>query len=327
MRIFLCPPTFIPPTPPSIAFIEATWPFNINDHGSNMEAAFEELTYRVIVRIVKLLGEPNDVYQSLGRNDEIVLKLPPHKFDANNLTSCVLNKVIVCWDEAYLEVERTHSWNDTGAITAFSWSLYSNNIRDYSSQVLHNIGLELNPSTYQLGELDPEFTLNSFPDYIKDIRKDLEQEMFEFDNTGNIVLPERFNTLIVGPPGYGKTRWSQAFAAEVLGPLGYLVLVIDYTTLQDLVIPSYIGKICIVINDADTLALNREVSQRGKTEQVLGWLDGTRSTYIKPFYLEKRTSIVNIMTANNVDKWDPAALRKGRIHKRLSFDKVKLSDV
>lgn len=316
----MCPPSYIPEAPPSTAFIQASWPFNLNDYNSTTEAAFEELTYRVIIRIIKLLGIPNSVHQSLGNSREIVLKLKPEKFNLDDIL--ILDNLIVVWDDVYLKVEHSQSWNDNGAVTSFQWYLHSNNIREYSSQVLHNIGVELNPSSYQLGDLDPDYKLDSFPDYIKDYTLELKKDM----GVINKKYPERFNALITGPPGYGKTKWSQAIAAEILAPLGYLILVIDYSTLQDLVIPSYIGKVCIIINDADTLALDRENSVRGETEQVLAWLDGARISYIKPFHLEKRTSVINIMTANSILKWDNAALRKGRIHKHIIFDKIKLCE-
>lgn len=320
----ICPPVFIPQPPPATAFISASWPFNVNDYNSNIEAAFEELTYRVIVRIVSLLGTPDVVYQALGQSKDVVLKLDPLKFDINDVT--ILDFLVISWDDVYVTVERSQSWNDNGAVTSFTWSLYSDKIREYSSQVMYNIGLEINPTTYQLGDLDAEFTIDSFPEYIKLHTNNLKKEMQFYYGGMEPKYPERFNVIVVGPPGYGKTAWSQAFAAEELASRGYLVLVIDYSTLQNLVIPSYIGKVCIVINDADTLALDRELSKRGETEQVLSWLDGARTTFIKPFYLNKRTSVVTIMTANSVEKWDKAALRQGRIHKLLNFDEIKLSD-
>ncbi len=102
-------------------------------------------------------------------------------------------------------------------------------------------------------------------------------------------------------------------------------MVVDYTSLQDLVIPNYLDKVCIIINDADTLCLDRSENLRGQTEQIMSWLDGTRSTYIKPYYLDRRDSVVTIMTANSVDRWDPAALREGRIHSHYHFDQINLS--
>ena len=104
------------------------------------------------------------------------------------------------------------------------------------------------------------------------------------------------------------------------------MIVIDYNSLQDIVLPNYLDKLCIIINDADTLALSREESVRGETEQIMAWLDGTRNTFIKPFYMDKRNSTLTIMTANSTERWDKAALRKGRIHATYTFDKVNLSN-
>lgn len=123
-----------------------------------------------------------------------------------------------------------------------------------------------------------------------------------------------------------KTCWAQAYASEILSPKGYLILCIDYSSLQSLIIPDYIDKVCIIVNDADTLALSRDISARGETEQILSWLDGARTSFIKPFYYDKRTSVITIMTANSIEQWDEAALRQGRIHKIVQFDQVKLCD-
>ncbi len=53
--------------------------------------------------------------------------------------------------------------------------------------------------------------------------------------------------------------------------------------------------------------------------------DGTRNSFIKPFHLNKRKSVICLITANSVNDWDEAGLRKGRIHTRYVFDKVNLA--
>ena len=319
----LCPNVQVPPAPQNTPMISAQWP--LGDGYSTSERAFEELTYRTIVLTVfKVLGPPREVYQY---TDNFVFSHPhPDRYD---FESEMISELVAIWDNAYLKIEPTTQWTDNGSTNAQDWTLYSKELRKLSTHALKGTGLEINPKSYQLGRLDPEFKLDSFPQYIQVMQNELQKEMFFQGKSdlgaGYTGVPERHNTIIVGPPGYGKTRFSQAFAAEVLSPQGYLVMVVDYSSLQDLVIPSYLDQVCIIVNDADTLALNRDESKRGETEQVLSWLDGTRSTYIKPFYLDKRASIITIMTANSIERWDAAALRQGRIHTHLVFDQINLS--
>ena len=311
----ICPPVSVPPAPLNTPRIQAEWP--PCEGYSTIERAFEELTYRNICLIaVNVLGQPDKIYQA---TDNHVFEY--HYFEPFDFSKVdIVGKFYAIWYDldVYLAIEPSTQWMDNGVRTALNWKLYTKELRKYSSEALCSIGVELNPNTYQLGIIDPEFTLQSFPQYIRDYTYDLKETLSE--------EPERFNILIEGPPGYGKTRWTQAFAAEALAPKGYVVIVVDYTALEDLVIPDYLDKVCLIINDADTLALDRKDSKRGETEQVLSWLDGTRSTFIRPFYLERRASIITILTANTVEGWDDAALRKGRIHARYTFDQINLAE-
>jgi len=318
----ISPYTSMPEPPVGKACIESTWPFN-KDYMQNGEAAFQELTYRVITMIVESLGTPINIYQSIsfsGDTDDMIFTLDPKFYNLESID--VVGKMILIWKDIYVSIQLKNAWSDNGTMAAYKWSLYSNDIREMTNKIIHDTGVELNPKSYQLGVIDAEFSLVSFPEYINNFTEELFNEM-DLDNK----CPERFNILIEGPPGYGKTRWTHSFASEVLAPRGYLILLVDYSTLQDLIIPDYIDKVCIIINDADTLALDRDESEQGNTEQILAWLDGSRNSFIRPFYLDKRSSTITIMTANSTKKWDEAALRQGRIHKQLKFDEVKLCDL
>ena len=318
----ISPNISIPEPPVSVASINSTWPFN-SQYMDNSEAAFEELTYRVIVKIVKALGTPNEIYQSISftsGTDELIFTFDPQLYDLKTLP--ILGRVVLVWDDVYASVQLKNAWSDNGLMPAHEWTLFADNIRQLTNEVISEIGVELNPKTYQLGIVDPEFKVDSFPEYIIEHTSDLYNKMGFLDKE----YPERFNVIIEGPPGYGKTRWTQAFASEILAPRDYLIILVDYSSLQDLIIPEYIDKVALIVNDADTLALDRDESEQGETEQILAWLDGSRSSFIKPFYLDKRTSIITILTANSVDKWDKAALRKGRIHAHYKFDQINLSE-
>ena len=324
----ICPSSNVPPMPVSTPSINAQWPLQGEDNSS--ETAFEELTYRTIVSIIgQVLNPPDEIYQY---TDNFVCKWDnPKPFSFADLE--LVGKLRAIWHEQKVDllIESTFKWGDNERAEALVWSLYSKNLRSLSSKALINTGIEINPHAYQVGTVDSIFKLNSFPEDIKSNTADLidklgfnNQTRFK-DNSNKINYPERFNVLVVGPPGYGKSTWTQAFAAELLAPLGYLIMVVDYSSMQSLVLPNYLDKVCIIINDVDTLCLSRDISERGQTEQIMAWLDGTRGTFIKPFYLNRRTSVITLMTANSVEKWDEAALRQGRIHQTYLFDKVNLS--
>lgn len=307
-----------PDAPNNWPSIFASYPSEKDNTESIVERAFEELTYQTIIRICRdVLPTPNNIFQHV--EGTLMRFKDPSKY---NFTDKEFFSTIYCiWEDSFLTLDIEKNWGSNNASITIEHNFYSSHLREYAQQALIGLGLEINPKTYQIGTLDPEFKLNSFPNYIKDYTYDLEVEMgFKKGVTLAKDFPDRFNVLITGAPGKGKTRWSQSYACEVLAPLGYLILVVDYSSMQDIVIPNYIDKVCIIVNDADTLALDRAISSRGETEQILSWLDGTRSSFIKPFFLKKRGSIITIMTANSVENWDEAALRKGRIHSFKAFD-------
>lgn len=294
---------------------QASYPIVKSDY-ENQEAAFEELTYIVIQRIIKCLGKPKQIIQILGEDESLNSFL--YKDTSVNLNSLsILSKLFLVWDNVIVTAEHGERWHDNGSFSKLSWHLKTNDILELSSKVCGGIGLELNTASYQIGELNPSFKLNSFPLYIQTYTK----ELINILNNKEI---ERFNLLIQGPPGFGKSAWCQAFASEVLSKEGYLIIIIDYNSLQDLVIPDYISKVCLIVNDVDTLALDRNESIKGETEQIMAWLDGARSSFIKPFFVKTNKTVITLMTANSIERWDKAALRNGRIHKILHFDQEKL---
>jgi ATP-dependent Zn protease len=117
--------------------------------------------------------------------------------------------------------------------------------------------------------------------------------------------------------------WTQAVAKEILVPLGYVIFILDRDAVSNFVPPSYLERICIIINEADNLAQDRasEVAQySNKTEHILSLLDGTLYQSViddSRFQIQQR--LVILMTCNTTERLDPAMLRKGRVDLMYKF--------
>ncbi len=85
--------------------------------------------------------------------------------------------------------------------------------------------------------------------------------------------------------------------------------------------PSYLERICIIINEADNNAQDRSTvsAQRSnKTEHILSWLDGTLDQYVIKEVIDEdgiqfQQKLVVLMTCNRTERLDAAMLRKGRV--------------
>lgn len=198
-----CLPISKPTSPPATPFLSASWPLLKKDYES-MECAFEELTYVVIRRIVEKLGTPLEIYQyGLDEKDNMLFKYSTVDFNLSFLDNItIFKKLCVKWNNCSLFIEVSNKWHDNGAVIDYGWQLYSKNLRSLCSDVMNEIGLELNSNTYQLGELQPEYRLDSFPNYIKEFTQQLKEQM-GFSSI-EIKYPERFNLIIEGDPGYGR---------------------------------------------------------------------------------------------------------------------------
>ena len=47
-------------------------------------------------------------------------------------------------------------------------------------------------------------------------------------------------------------------AKEILVPLGFVILILEHDAINNFIPPTYLENICIIINEADNLAQNRE---------------------------------------------------------------------
>lgn len=265
------------------------------------------LNCEMINRIRRNLGTPDKMYQ-VTKTD--VYEQKDLSLHDNIENVCLVGDIYVVWEkkETVLKIHNDRSYSRGDVVY---YRLLSNQLNSLLKQNVYNLGVHILGQKVIVGALEPEYTLSSFPPYIQQFEEQLKQQMFEDGD------PSVFNLLLTSPPGHGKTRWCQSFSTEVLNKKGYLVLNLDYGVLEDLMLPKHYNRVCVIINDADNLCLNREDRVDGKTEKIMAWLDDTRSNFIK--VNDNDNSRITLITANTVDRWDPAALRKGRVHEHFVF--------
>ena len=166
----------------------------------------------------------------------------------------------------------------------------------------------------RVGKINSEYPIRSFSAEIQSFSDRVQQEILETD---------RVSVLVHGAPGTGKTAWTQAIAKEVLMPLGYVIFILDHDAVENFVPPSYLERICIIINEADNLAKNRALESaqdNSKTEHILSLLDGTLyQSVIDESGIHLQQKLVVLMTCNTTDRMDPAMLRKGRVDFTYEF--------
>jgi ATP-dependent 26S proteasome regulatory subunit len=165
-----------------------------------------------------------------------------------------------------------------------------------------------------VGKVHSQFDIRSFPNDIQSFTDEVQQ---------SILNQNQLAVLVHGEPGTGKTVWTQAVAKEVLMPLGYVIFILDHDAIANFVPPTYLERICIIINEADNLAQNRasEVAQyNNKTEHILSLLDGTLyQSVIDDKGIQSQQRLVILLTCNTTERLDPAMLRKGRVDLMYEF--------
>lgn len=106
-------------------------------------------------------------------------------------------------------------------------------------------------------------------------------------------------------------------------PLGFVIFILDHDAVENFVPPSYLERICLIINEADNLAQNRAsaaAQQSSKTEHILSLLDGTLyQSVMDESSIKHQQKLVVLMTCNTTERLDPAILRKGRVDFTYEF--------
>jgi hypothetical protein len=256
----------------------------------------EEIT---IMRILEILGKPDLIVQYYWERH---FYYPPERF-TNWERLEVMGHVSAYWQEqdVWLQIETYERGKR-------QYNLYANDLTPLVNKATYNLAVILSGYKSRVGQVHSQYPLTSFSPDVRAFTDSVQQAAFE---------RPQMAVLVSGEPGTGKTAWTQAFAKEVMVPLGYTIFILDHDAVENFVPPVYLEKICLIINEADNLAKNRafeSAQDNNKTEHILSLLDGTLyQSVIDENGVQMKQKLVVLMTCNTTERMDPALLRKGRV--------------
>lgn len=262
----------------------------------------EEITLK---NILEILGKPDLITQYYW---ERYFYYPADRFTSWERLE-VLGYVSAYWQEhdIWVQVETFEKGKRQYTISA-------KDLAPLINKATFDLAVILSGYNSRVGKINSEYPIRSFSAEIQSFSDRVQQEILETD---------RVSVLVHGAPGTGKTAWTQAIAKEVLMPLGYVIFILDHDAVENFVPPSYLERICIIINEADNLAKNRALESaqdNSKTEHILSLLDGTLyQSVIDESGIHLQQKLVVLMTCNTTDRMDPAMLRKGRVDFTYEF--------
>jgi hypothetical protein len=252
-----------------------------------------------VLRSLEILGRPDIITQYYSERD---FYYPVEKF-VNWDKIDIVSTVYAYWSsfDIWLEINNYERGKR-------HYSLMAKNIAPLINKATFDLAIMLSGYQSRVGKVYSHYSLKSFPSDIQDFTDATQQ---------SILDQNQLAVLVHGEPGTGKTVWTQAVAKEILVPLGYVIFILDHDAVANFVPPSYLERICIIINEADNLAQNRasEAAQdNSKTEHILSLLDGTLyQSVIDESGIQIKQKLVILMTCNTTERLDPAMLRKGRV--------------
>lgn len=279
----------------------------VNRNSIPIDYVLNRLQEITVFRVLDLLGCPDIITQYyLERN----FYFPTEKF--NNWERLdVVNSVYAYWSkyDVWLQIDPY----DRGRR---QYTLMAKDVQPLINKATYDLAVMLSGYQSRVGKIHSQFPINTFPTDIQDFTDSVQQA---------VLNQNQLAVLVHGEPGTGKTAWTQAVAKEILAPLGYVIFILDRDAISNFVPPSYLERICIIINEADNLAQDRasEVAQySNKTEHILSLLDGTLyQSVIDDSGVQMRQRLVILMTCNTTERLDRAMLRKGRVDLLQEFNK------
>ena len=258
-----------------------------------------------VLKVLDVLGCPDTITQYFG---ERYFYYPVDRFISWKRIENI-GTVLAYWSnhEIWLQI-------DSVSLSQQRYTLIAKELGAIINKATYNLAVMLSGYQSRVGQVHSQYPIRSFPADIQCFTDTVQQAIF--DNNQLAVL-------VHGDPGTGKTVWTQAVAKEILVPLGYVIFILDHDAVENFVPPSYLERICIIINEADNLAQDRstEAGQRNnKTEHILSLLDGTLyQSVIDEVGIQAQQKLVVLMTCNTTERLDPAVLRKGRVDLMYEF--------
>jgi ATPase family associated with various cellular activities (AAA) len=256
----------------------------------------EEITVK---NILEILGKPDLITQYYW---ERYFYYPCDRFTSWDRLE-VLGYVSAYWKEydIWVQVETYEKGKR-------QYTICAKDLAPLINKATYDVAVILSGYKSRVGKINSDHPIRSFSADIQSFSDRVQEAILEDD---------RVAVLVNGVPGTGKTVWTQAIAKEVLMPLGYVIFILDHDAVENFVPPSYLERICLIINEADNLAKNRALESaqdNSKTEHILSLLDGTLyQSVIDEAGIHIQQKLVVLMTCNTTDRMDPALLRKGRI--------------
>ena len=252
-----------------------------------------------VLKILALLEKPDVITQSFMDRH---FSYPPERF-INWERLEVLGTVYAYWAGCgcWLQIDSY----DKGRRC---YTLICQDMAPLVSKATYNLAVILSGYKSRVGQVHSQFPIRTFSAEVQSFTDTIQQAILD---------QNQLAVLVSGEPGTGKTAWTQAVAKEILVPLGYVIFILDHDAVENFVPPSYLERICIIINEADNLAQDRSTAAAqytNKTEHILSLLDGTLYQSVMDEHgVQFQQKLVVLMTCNTTERLDPAMLRKGRV--------------
>ena len=300
-----------PPTPDyrykDVLVTETPIKQNVSRDGIPIDFVLNKLQEITILKILAILGKPNIITQYYW---ERYFYYPPERFVSWERLE-TLGTVYAYWSqpEIWLRIDNYDRERQ-------QYTLMAKQLAPLIRKATYNLAAILSGYKSRIGQVHSQYPIRSFPAEIQSFTDKVQEEILD---------RHQLAVLVHGEPGTGKTAWTQAVAKEILVPLGYVIFILDHDAVENFVPPTYLERICIIINEADNLAQDRaSIAAQGnnKTEHILSLLDGTLyQSVIEESGIHSQQKLVVLMTCNTTERLDPAVLRKGRVDLIAQFDR------